>query len=277
MNRAHSLTSAPDCDAMRIQIGRHSDDEGLEHANDYHLIAVPAVGASAVVSHRDALGDFHQSLVSDRHVSIIPAGRVHKVVWAVDAQRTNIMITPKFLDQLAFINDIRGFEMMAQISSVDPLIWHVARAVEQQMHSRPRLGKSYVDSIAVVIGQHLLCTYAEAPSHVTGHSRLPLYKVRRAIDYIHAHFREEISFKDIADHLGMSPFHFARMFKRSTNDSPHQFITRCRVDAAKHLLLESDRSIAEIALEVGYKNQSHFTTRFASLAGITPAAFRMSP
>jgi AraC family transcriptional regulator len=72
----------------------------------------------------------------------------------------------------------------------------------------------------------------------------------------------------------MSPYHFARLFTQATGQSPHQFIMRCRIDAAKKMLSESQRSIADIAAEVGYKNQSYFSTRFAQLAGMPPVAFR---
>ena len=98
--------------------------------------------------------------------------------------------------------------------------------------------------------------------------------MRRAIDYIRDHFRDDIGFRDIAGQLDMSPFHFARMFKHSTGESPHQFIMRCRIEAAKKMLIEDDMAIVDVAFEVGYKSQSYFTTRFALLVGMTPAAFR---
>jgi len=56
--------------------------------------------------------------------------------------------------------------------------------------------------------------------------------------------------------------------------SPHNYIVRCRIERAKTLLVEAKLPILDVAFEVGYKSQSHFTTCFGRLAGVTPAAFR---
>jgi len=72
----------------------------------------------------------------------------------------------------------------------------------------------------------------------------------------------------------MSAYHFARMFKDSTGYSPHQYIVQCRVNRAKELLVDTKLPITDVAFEVGYRTQSHFTTAFGRLAGMTPAAFR---
>jgi AraC family transcriptional regulator len=72
----------------------------------------------------------------------------------------------------------------------------------------------------------------------------------------------------------MSPYHFGRKFKQSTGQSPHNYIARCRIERAKTLLVEAKLPISDVAFEVGYKSQSHFTVCFGRLAGVTPAAFR---
>jgi AraC family transcriptional regulator len=104
---------------------------------------------------------------------------------------------------------------------------------------------------------------------------LPRYKLRRAVDYINDNIVEDLSFRDIAAHLKMSAYHFARMFKQSTGESPHRYIVRRRMERAKTLLADAKLPIADVAFEVGYKSQSHFTTAFGRLTGVTPAAFRV--
>ena len=280
--RAHERDHEPQhvleahCNDMRIRTGKGLRIEAHERTQDEHEIAAPGMHASAVLTYRGAGGKPQQIKVSDRHVSIIPAGHAHTVAWTCDAQLTSIAVRPAFLTALAQANGYHGYEMTPQYASVDPFMWHMARSVEQQMQTRRELEKSYLESVAIVIGQHLLCTYTDTPAPSVMLGGLPRYKIRRAVDYIRAHYQEDIGFKDIADQLDMSPYHFARMFKHSTQESPHQFIMRCRIEAAKKLLIESDKSIADIAFEVGYKSQSYFTTRFALLVGMTPAAFRGS-
>jgi len=263
------------CDGIHIRTGSNTDD-ARERQHDHHQIAAPGMHASAVLSYRGAGGEPRQTRVSDRQIAVIPAGHVHTAEWTTQAQLTTIMVNPAFLHTLARSNDLRHYEMTAQYASVDPFLWHMVRSIEQQLQRHRALETSYVESVAVVIGQHLLTTYGQAPSPALPSGGLPRYKLRRAIDYIRAHYHEEIGFKNIAAQLDMSPFHFARMFKQSMGESPHQFIMRCRIEAARKMLIEGDRSIADIAFEVGYKSQSYFTTRFALLAGMTPAAFRSS-
>jgi AraC family transcriptional regulator len=259
---------------MRIRIGKGLGADQCERAQDDHEIAAPGIHASAILTYRGACGQPQRIKVSDRHVCIIPAGHAHAAAWTSDALITSIAVKPAFVRAMALANGYRGHEIAPQYASIDPFMWHMARSIEQQMQNRRELEKSYVESVAIVIGQHLLCTYTDTPAPSASLGGLPRYKIRRAVDYIRAHFQEDIGFKDIADQLNMSPYHFARMFKHSTQESPHQFIMRCRIESAKKMLIESDKSIAEIAFEVGYKSQSYFTTRFALLVGMTPAAFR---
>src|SRR3989442_11921738 len=72
----------------------------------------------------------------------------------------------------------------------------------------------------------------------------------------------------------MSPYHFARLFKRSTGVPPHRFLVRRRIDAARALLAAQTAPIAEIAQLVGFRTPSHFTTTFRRVTGLTPSAYR---
>jgi AraC family transcriptional regulator len=261
------------CDDLHILTGRLASNHAAEQQHDDHKIVAPGKHASGVLRYCTDSGCRQQTKVSDRHISVIPAGHPHAVEWKAEAFLTTITIKATFLSALARANGTRGYRLAGEFASVDPFLWHMVRGIERHL-AMWDLEKSYIESVAIIIGQHLLSTYGETPSTSSRPGGLPRYKMRRAVDYIEAHYKEEFSFRDIAGQLDMSPFHFARMFKHSTGESPHQFIMRCRVEAAKKLLVESDMPIADISFAVGYKNQSYFTTRFAILVGMTPAVFR---
>ena len=71
----------------------------------------------------------------------------------------------------------------------------------------------------------------------------------------------------------MSPTYFSRLFKETTGITPHQYVIRCRIDRAKNLLQQGKLSIAEIAKEVGFVDQSHLHRHFKRLVGVTPKKY----
>lgn len=262
------------CEHLHIRTGPAGPAEHAELCHDEHEVTVPRSRAWAMLAYADAAGAPARCKLSDRQVAVIPAGRPHQASWNDGGELTTIMLKPAFLRSLASADGAYDYQMVAQFAGVDPFIWHMARSIEQQLRLRGQLQKTYLESAAVLIGQHLLNAYCALPRADARIGGLPRHKVRRAIDFIRANYRDNIGFRDIAGQLDMSPYHFARMFKQSTGESPHQFIMRCRIEAAKQMLVGGDMPIADIAFEVGYKSQSYFTTRFAQLAGVTPAAFR---
>jgi len=113
-----------------------------------------------------------------------------------------------------------------------------------------------------------------APAFATG--GLTPRALQRVRDYIEAHLAENIELQALADIAELSRFHFARMFKQSVGTPPHYYLMRRRLERAQKLLAESKLSIAQIALESGFSEQSHFSRRFRLFFGLTPRAFRWS-
>jgi AraC-like DNA-binding protein len=96
----------------------------------------------------------------------------------------------------------------------------------------------------------------------------------RARDYLAAHFNERVSLTDAAACAGLSPFYFQRLFTGVFNETPHEFVTRLRIDHAKKLLLAGNHSVTDICFDAGYESLGSFSTRFRSLTGYSPVAFR---
>lgn len=117
---------------------------------------------------------------------------------------------------------------------------------------------------------------SEAALRVISIGRIPRRAVRRAIDYIHANFAENIRLGDIAGAASLSAFHFSRTFRKSTGMAPYRYLMLIRVERVKELLRESEQSLAAIADEAGFSDQSHMTKIFKRFAGTTPKAFRES-
>jgi len=95
-----------------------------------------------------------------------------------------------------------------------------------------------------------------------------------ARDFIAENYYEPLTLAEAADHAFLSPFHFHRLFQRAFGETPHEFLTRRRLDAAQALLHKSDWTVAEICCEVGYESPSSFSTLFDRRFGVRPSEFR---
>jgi transcriptional regulator GlxA family with amidase domain len=105
---------------------------------------------------------------------------------------------------------------------------------------------------------------------------LASHKVERVHAFIEAHLAERIRVEQLAATVHMSPFHFTRMFKQATGESPHACLTRRRVERAKALLSQTGMPLVEVAASIGFQTQGHFTEVFHRRVGLTPRRFRLS-
>ncbi len=92
--------------------------------------------------------------------------------------------------------------------------------------------------------------------------------------YIEAHFDENIKLDDIAKEVGYSKYHLNRIFRKSTSQSIHKYLRERRLYEAAYQLLNTDKSIVEIALSMGYSSQPSFTFAFKQEFGCTPQIYR---
>lgn len=97
-----------------------------------------------------------------------------------------------------------------------------------------------------------------------------------AHEYIAENLGERVTPDDLARAIGLSRFHFSRMFLRSTGESPMRYVQRCRVEHAKRLIRQGELLMTEIAVSVGFYDQSHFSRWFRKLVGMTPRKFAHS-
>lgn len=262
------------CPEMQVMTGRLEAGVCRERTRTEIQIAIPGERAVAEIACHAADGRPQRHSMSERQISIIPPGQPHQLSWQRDADLTVILIAPEFLKRIAHESGMRGIEIIGQYGAFDPVIWHLGRELRAELRRHRQLDGAYIQSVATVLARHLVSTYVAAVRLPVENGGLPRFKLRRAIEYVHENMVEDIGFRDVAAHLKMSAYHFARMFKQSTGESPHRYIVRCRMERAKALLSEARLPISDVAFEVGYKSQSHFTTCFGRMTGVTPGAFR---
>jgi AraC family transcriptional regulator len=99
-------------------------------------------------------------------------------------------------------------------------------------------------------------------------------RIRLAVELMHAHMHRDLPLEEIASAAHLSPFHFARLFKKLTGATPHAYLASLRAARAQALLAETDLPITEIGARVGYMSSSHFARAFRQATGISPRAYR---
>ncbi len=97
--------------------------------------------------------------------------------------------------------------------------------------------------------------------------------VQRAMAYIDSHLGEDLVLDDLAAAARISKYHFARLFRSATGCSPMAYVMRSRIERAKDMLREDCGLIVEVALELGFCDQSHFTRSFRRETGHTPGEY----
>jgi AraC-like DNA-binding protein len=103
---------------------------------------------------------------------------------------------------------------------------------------------------------------------------LPLSRLRRVTDYIQEHLDGDLTLAQLGAVVYMSPYHFARLFHRTTGLPPHRFVVRTRIAQATALLAAPEPSIAQISRMVGFRTPSHFSTVFRRIMSVTPHEYR---
>lgn len=104
----------------------------------------------------------------------------------------------------------------------------------------------------------------------------PARHLLRAKDLADARYFEPLEVDDLARAAGLSKAHFSREFRRTFGESPYVYLLTRRLERAAALLRDTDRSVAEVCLDVGLQGVGSFTTSFKRMYGMTPTAYRAS-
>jgi AraC family transcriptional regulator len=208
-------------------------------------------------------------------VAFMPAMNPYSVRSPETGEFVVLFLDPRFV--LCAANGLvsaDGLDFLPQSACDDPLLRAGVLALRDEVADGSPGGRAYAESIAGALSVHLVRRYSvqKAPVRPCDGGLTPS-QLRRSIDFIQAHLPEGLSLQTLAGEVHLSPFHFARLFKKSLGLAPHQYLIRCRVELAKSLLLRSKSTITDVAVEVGFCDQSHLAAHFKRIYGVTPRAF----
>ena len=265
---------------IRLVHLRHNLNEMVVPASDSHCLVLN-LSAPLHLSARFSKRNF-EGKVRAGEVAIIPAG----ASWSCQAHGSHLPNTlllylkPLFVRSAveAFHFSYKEITLTPQIGFKSSHIRHIAMSLLGELNEANVLGRLYADSLAVGLAMQLIRRYSSLRDVQVGHGGMAPYRLRRAIGLIDHHLAGEeegrVALRVVAKEVGMSYFHFSRAFKQSMGMTPTDYIAERRIERAKKLMEETDLPISEIALRSGFSSQSHFTTSFRRLAGVTPRSFR---
>jgi AraC family transcriptional regulator len=220
------------------------------------------------------------NFLSPGDITIIPAGASSHWLWRDRRphEALHLYLEPNFVQKIAETNDLshdqRAIEL--QIGIRDEQLSHMAMSLLYELKAENVVGRLYADSVASVLAIQLVRHYSCLKDVAIRKGGMAPHKLRRALDFISDKLEDQegIALDMVAQEVGMSRYHFSRVFKESMGLSPINYIGRQRIERAKKLLAETELPIADIALQAGFSGQSHFTTFFRKLVGLTPRSFR---
>ena len=157
----------------------------------------------------------------------------------------------------------------------NPRLSALVAAVHAEMVAGFSSGRLFLDSVEQAVAVALV------KDHAVRHRPVQIYRgglgsarLRRIKELVDAKLEFDLSLDEMAQAVGLSTAHFARMFRKSTGETPHQFVLRQRLERAKAMLRAPDSRVLDVAVACGFKTQQHFAQAFRDVWGVSPTEYR---
>jgi AraC family transcriptional regulator len=256
-------------EVLHISPGVIPDHEHATHA--VHLITNAPVRAALIAS-----DGIHSGSLEPRTIMLMPRGSRHRFLAEDPIATVSVALHPEMLSRaLGETTPDAAIELTPQRNLVDPHVTSVLLALHADLKDGSPAGRLYGESLGTALAVYLARRYGAPPMRTRPvRNGLPTYRLRQVLDYITAHLDQDLSLADLARTAGMSPHHFALLFRQRMGTSPHRHVVEQRIERAKHLLRDHTRSVLEVALASGFESQSHFGRVFRRVVGVTPSDYR---
>lgn len=212
------------------------------------------------------------------NVCVLPSGLDHQAALEANSENLALYIDPSLITKAAAEAQLSGtVEITERYTRRDNVINSVAMALLGELETEGLSGRLYAESLGNILAVHLLRYYSVPMLHpVTFTGGLSATKLRQVTEFIDDNYSRDLKLAELAQVAGMSSFHFAREFKRTTGTTPHQYLIKLRIERAKALLARNDLPLTEVGLRSGFSHQSHFTRLFRRITGTTPNSYRLT-
>ena len=134
----------------------------------------------------------------------------------------------------------------------------------------------YAQAAAQWIAAHLLIGPSKSLEwrQSLSRERISDYRLVRVLEYVDAHLSDRLDLRVLSKEAGISPFHFAALFRKAVGATPHRHVTHLRMETARSMLRDTDKSALDIALSCGFGSASHFASTFRRRFSQSPSQYR---
>lgn len=169
------------------------------------------------------------------------------------------------------ISESAGLMDVPRLRINDDRLWTLIRLLADAINDSDPSAQLYGDSLTAAIAAKLFERPNEAKGSKCGLSAIQL---KDAMSYLEAKMPARVELATLAELAGLSHSHYSRAFKVSTGLAPYQWQLQARVERAKHLLLNTNGCLQDVAEATGFVDAVHFGRTFRKMTGATPAAWR---
>ena len=211
-------------------------------------------------------------------LTFVPAGRSFREWHDLDipSHATYIHIDPSSA-VIAAEKRMANRILAPRLHFHSPALWQTVLKLKALVEYGDGGCSPYGDALAAVLAHELVHSEAEVfATPVASAGGLAVWQRRLVAQFIEEHLEERLPVARLAALARLSKFHFSRSFRASFGISPHRYHSNLRVERAKLLLADLSRSVTDIALDVGFRETSYFTSVFRKWVGRTPASYRRS-
>jgi AraC family transcriptional regulator len=209
-------------------------------------------------------------------LSFVPCGE-QVWGWSVARDRDNTFTAVYFDPDTLGESLTRRFERVprSHLHFEDPSLRETMRKLHVALATAGESDALYLESLCVLSAMEV-SRYADrqAAANTGQNDALDRTRAARTQELVEANLSREISLGELARAAGLSRFHFLRSFKRSTGETPYQYVLRRRIETAQTMLREQSPSVEAIAAAVGFSSSTRFIRAFRLKTGITPGAYR---
>jgi len=250
-------------------------------------VVVPPIGFYSISSHTGTRSYLCEDRGSRARPALVPAGAtlVHekgagaRYAWAAPHSARMVcldaQVVARAAEETGWVKPARlhvpsAFDRRDEV--LESLVGVLAAEAELRPHAaRDLMVESVTTALACRLLERVAMPDAEPPLPQPGTLSNEAFEQVRS--FMEDNLGRSVSLTDLAHVAGVSRFHFARQFRKRTGESPLGYLRRVRIERAQRLLRDSRARIVDVALALGFADQSHFTRTFHASVGVTPASF----